>query len=315
MSVTALLGIKGPVLSTGILEAESTSTHEANLKAGFQWPYLLFIPKVIREGFLLGVPNNTGFSTTDPDLLSANGKCSIEEWEGLANRLGTPLLVPLFPRLAIDGEAGNLYLHALSRASLLSDQPAYSRVDLQLIAMIDDATNFLAKRNVRVSQRVLLTGFSASGMFVSRFAMLHPDRVLAVAAGSPGGWPIVPEAQDKGVALPYPIGISDLDALVGHPVNFPALRRVAWYYYMGTQDLNDSVIFRDSFSKADELIISRHFGTDLQQRLRAAQKAYERSRLNAEFRLYPGLGHEISIDVRNDIGAFFASSMSQQHAH
>jgi predicted esterase len=310
-AVTALLGVRGPVLSRCHLDPNRVSTHEANVAAGFQWPYLLFIPEVIRKRFLLGIPNNTGFATTDPDLLDANGECIIEEWEAFGTRLGIPLLVPLFPRPAIAGEAENLYVHALSRASLLSDRPAYKRVDLQFVAMIDDAEKVLAKRNIRMSQRVLLTGFSASGMFVSRFAMLHPDRVLAVAAGSPGGWPIVPETEDKGESLPYPLGISDLRTLVGHSVDLPALRRVAWYYYMGAQDRNDSVIFRDSFSKAHEQIIFGHFGTDPIQRFGAAEMAYRRNGLNAQFKLYPAVGHQMSTDMHADVEAFFASALEE----
>jgi pimeloyl-ACP methyl ester carboxylesterase len=312
-SVVALLGVKGPVLSTCRLDAARVSTHEANVAAGFQWPYLLFAPEVVRAPFLLGVPNNTGFATTDPELLAANGGCTIEEGEALANRLGIPLLVPLFPRPAIAGDAENLYLHALTRASLLTDRPDYTRVDLQFIAMIDDAKRVLASRGIRISQRVLLTGFSASGTFVSRFAMLHPDRVLAVASGSPGGWPIIPKAEDKGVPLPYPVGVSDFRAVAGHSLNLPALRRVAWFYYLGSQDKNDSVIFRDSFSKTDEQIIFSHFGADLQQRWAAAERAYRSSRLEAQFRLYPAVGHEVSNDMRRDVEAFLASVIRQPH--
>lgn len=314
-SVTALLGVKGPVLSRCHLNPNRVSAHEANVAAGFQSPYLLFIPELIRNRILLGIPNNTGFATTDPDLLAANGECIIEEWAGLGNRLGIPLLVPLFPRPAVAGEEENLYLHALSRSSLLSAQPAYRRVDLQFEAMIDDANDVLAKRNIRISKRVLLMGFSASGMFVSRFSMLHPNRVLAVAAGSPGGWPIVPEIQDKGESLPYPLGISDLRALVGHSIDLPALRRIAWYYYMGAEDRNDSVIFRDSFSKADEQIIFSHFGSEPKQRWGHAESAYKRNGLDAQFKLYPAVGHQISLEMRADVEAFFASTLRHSGAH
>ena len=312
-SVVALLGVKGPVLSTCRLDPARVSTHEANSAAGFRWPYLLFTPEVARAPFLLGVPNNTGFSTTDPELLAASGECTIKEWDELANRLGTPLLVPLFPRPAIADESENLYLHALTRASLLTDRPGYTRVDLQFIAMMDDAKRVLASQGIRVSQRALLTGFSASGSFVSRFAMLHPERVLAVASGSPGGWPIIPEAEDKGVALPYPVGVSDLPAVAGRPLNLPALRRVSWFYYLGGQDHNDSVIFRDSFSKTDEEIIFSHFGADIRQRWTAAEAAYRHSRLKTQFKIYPAVGHQITDDMRTDVEAFLASAIRPPH--
>jgi pimeloyl-ACP methyl ester carboxylesterase len=307
-SVVALLGIRGPVLPTCRLDPARVATHEANPGAGFQWPYLLFIPEVASAPFLLGAPNNTGFSTTDPQLLAASGECTMEEWATTANRIGTPLLVPLFPRPAIVDESGNLYLHALTRASLLTDRPPYARVDLQFIAMIDDAERVLTSRGIRVSERVLLTGFSASGSFVSRFAMLHPERVLAVASGSPGGWPIIPEVEDKGETLPYPVGVSDLRTVAGRSLNLRALSRVSWFYYLGGQDSNDSVTFRDSFSKTDEHIIFNHFGAELQQRWIAAETAYKRSQLRVQFKLYPAVGHQITDDIRADIEAFLVSA-------
>ena len=76
--------------------------------------------------------------------------------------------------------------------------------------MIDDARRQLSMHGASAHARVLLQGFSASAMFANRFAVLHPDRVLAVSIGSPGGWPIAPVAKIGVDALPYPAGIADL---------------------------------------------------------------------------------------------------------
>ena len=54
--------------------------------------------------------------------------------------------------------------------------PRFRRIDRQLIAMIDDASAKLAAMDRPVQSRVLMAGFSASGMFTNRFGMLHPDR-------------------------------------------------------------------------------------------------------------------------------------------
>jgi len=160
------------------------------------------MPREVRAPFLLAAPNNTGFTTTDPELLAASGACTAASNADLADHLGMPIIVPLFPRPSVSGVEENLYLHALTRASLLTQLPEYARVDLQFIAMLDDAVSTLADQGMKVSRRILMTGFSASGSFVSRFAMLHPDRVLAVAAGSPGGWPVAPVTKDGGLMLP-----------------------------------------------------------------------------------------------------------------
>jgi len=308
-SVFGVLGVKGPVLRTCRLDPARASMHSARPSAGFHWPYLLYMPHEVRSPFLLAVPNNTGFATIDPELLAADGACAAERTADLADHLGVPVLVPLFPRPPVPGEEENLYLHALTRASLLAQVPEYARVDLQLMAMLDDATSALANQGRKVSRRVLITGFSASGSFASRFAMLHPDRVLAVAAGSPGGWPIVPVSKDGGSVLPYPVGIGDLKSLTGTTPALSSLRRVAWFFFMGDRDTNDSVPHRDSFSKADESLIVERFGSSLVTRWKEAERLYRGNGVEARFKLYPGVAHEVSREMQEDIEAVFVSAM------
>jgi hypothetical protein len=307
-SVFAVLGVNGPVLRNCQLDPARVSIHAARVSAGFRWAYLLYMPPEVRGPWLLAAPNNTGFATTDTELLAASGACTAAKYADLADGLGTPLLVPLFPRPSIQAEEGNLYLHALTRASLSTQVPEFTRVDLQFVAMLDDATGTLANQGVKVPRRVLLTGFSASGSFVSRFAMLHPDRVLAVASGSPGGWPIVPAARDGGSVLPYPVGIADLKVLAGTVPSISSLRQVAWFYFMGDADTNDSVPYRDSFSKADETLVFQRFGSSLTARWQEAARIYHEEGLNAQFTLYPGVAHHMTPDMEKDIAAFFLAT-------
>ena len=306
--VFGLLGVKGPVLRTCHLDPARVSMHSARESAGFYWPYILYMPQKVRASFVLVAPNNTGFVTSDPELLAADGACTTERTAPLADHLGIPMLVPLFPRPSVPGDEESLYLHALTRASLLTRIPEYARVDLQFIAMLEDAASALAGQGTNVSRRILITGFSASGSFASRFAMLHPDRVLAVAAGSPGGWPIVPVAKDGGSTLPYPVGIDDLKSLAGTTPALSSLRRVAWFFFLGDRDTNDSVPYRDSFSKADESLISQRFGSSPVTRWKEAERLYRGKGLDARFKLYPGVGHEISREMQDDINAFFVGA-------
>ncbi len=131
-----------------------------------------------------------------------------------------------------------MQLQALARASLDENLgPRFKRVDLQLIAMIDAAREKLAAELPElppVRSRVLMTGFSASGAFTNRFDMLHPQRVLAAAAGSPGGWPIAPVRVDQGDHLSYPVGIDDVEVLTGQPIDLAALRDVRFCSYLAT---------------------------------------------------------------------------------
>ncbi len=308
----AEFAMKGPQMEVCDLDAERCAERPADPAQGFRWPYLLYTPKEVKVPFLLVVPNNTGFAVENLDLIRASGRCELQRQRALADRLGCPLLVPLFPRPILDPkdtDEGNLYLHALSREALLAELPEWRRVDLQLLGMIDDARALLTAQGRAVQPRILLSGFSASGMFVNRFGLLHPERVLGVACGSPGGWPIAPVETVSGERLPYPVGSADLAALGGRPLDLEALRKVNWFFYLGAEDRNDAVVCRDSFAKSDEELIFRRFGPTLQDRWRKAEQLYTAQSLSATFRLYAKAAHVVNDPMAEDIARFFEGQM------
>ena len=306
----AELGVKGPLILTCALDPARFHEFSAAPSQGFHWPYLLFKPTTLRHATLLVVPNNTGFAVERLEFLRANGVCELQGMSELANRLGCPVLVPLFPRPATDGEARNLYLHALSLASMKTEVPAWKRVDLQLLAMIRHAQAGLKDAGQKMDSKVLLWGFSASGQFVSRFTLLHPEAVLGVSCGSPGGWPMAPVPEVDGEALNYPLGTADLQKFSGGPLRIEALKQVRWFFFLGDQDENDAVPFRDAFSKADEELVRRRFGANLPARWRAAERLYAGLGLQAQFVLYPGVAHVVTPGIQEDIARFFEKCLT-----
>lgn len=305
----ASLGVKGTVAQPCAVDAARVLQIPATPSAGFRWPYLLYLPEKPNAGHLLVAPNNTGFLSEDVALLHASATCTVHEQAKLADALGTPVLVPLFPRPTATGDAEDLYLHALTRGALEAQRIDLKRVDLQLLAMVKDARARLAARGVEAKGKLLLTGFSASGSFVNRFAVLHPEAVLAVASASPGGWPLAPVAQLDGEPLPYPVGLSGLDGLIGSTPSVDALRQVRWLFLLGAQDDNDAVPHRDSFSAADQALIFRRFGKTPVRRWKKAEALYRSAGLNARFRLYPRTGHEVSDAMQADTLRFFQDAL------
>jgi dienelactone hydrolase len=292
--------------------------HAADPAHGYAWPYLLVTPaplvagapRPLGAGTLLVVPNSTGKECEDIEVVTAMATCALT-FNGdinalkLADSLGTPVLMPLFLR------PPDLYLHALTRASLEEKaEPRFKRVDLQLIAMIEVARAELAAKGQPVQSRVLIAGFSAAGMFTNRFAVLHADRVLAAAVGSPGGWPIAPVAVDQGDTLRYPVGIADIKDLTGHAVDLKTLRRVRFLFFLGDADDNDSVPNSDSFSAADTELINRRFGKTPVARWGPAQRLYHAAGIKgAQFKLYRGVGHKVSSKMRKDIVDTFRTAL------
>jgi len=299
-----VLGVRGPITHDCKTGAETA----ADPAKGFHWPYLLYRPAEIRDRHLLVAPNNSGFASRDPRLLRASASCEIERQRALADRLGAVLLVPIFPRPKSSDETGNLYLHALTRAALETREPELRRVDLQLLAMIDDVRGRLEAEGHPLDRRVLLRGFSASGSFVERFALLHPERVSAVACGSPGGWPTVPVTTDAGHELDYPVGVADLEKLTGEPIDRRAWKRVRWFFFLGAIDENDAVPYRDSFSAADEKLIDDAFGATPVARWPAAERLFRKAGLDVRFELYPGVAHMTTPAIDEDVAKFFAAA-------
>ncbi|HKX82816.1 MAG TPA: hypothetical protein VJL58_01235 [Pyrinomonadaceae bacterium] len=275
---------------------------------GFSYPYYLYVPAELRDQKLkkqthtiLVLPNNTGKVDDSFDVHDADVKRRIGQAGMIASALKVAVLMPVFPRPATDWR---IYTQALDRDSLVTDKKEYSRLDLQLIAMIDDARSQLKKENLKFDRRVLINGFSAQGMFANRFTFLHPDRVKAAAIGSPGGWPIAPVESYNEKTLRYPIGIADVKKITGKAIDFNALRKVPLFVFLGDKDDNDSVIFGDSYDDEDKELMLPLFGQKPVDRWEISKALYQRARLNAQFTMYSNVGHTVTQEMRDDIRAF-----------
>jgi pimeloyl-ACP methyl ester carboxylesterase len=199
------------------------------------------------------------------------------------------LLVPAFVRPAVDWQ---IYTHALDRDALITPRPDLKRLDLQLLAMVERTRGVFAAEGIATDERILLQGFSASGMFANRFTALHPRRVKAVAAGSPGGWPIAPLARAGELALDYPAGIGDIEVLTGEPFDLEGFRAVPQLLVLGSLDENDSLDFGDGWDQPQADALQKTFGATPLERWDDAERLYDEAGANARFLLVEGIGHD-----------------------
>ena len=283
---------------------------------GFAYPYYLYVPKALREPearkknhTLLVIPNNSGKLSDDFSVHEEDVKRRIKNNAQIADKIGVAVLIPVFPRPQTGWQT---YTHALDRDAMLTSNKELARLDLQLLAMIDDARATFASQKIRLDERVFVLGFSASGMFANRFTFLHPKRVKAAGVGSPGGWPIAPVASYKEKKLRYPIGVEDFHLVSGKKIDMKNLRKVPLFVFMGGEDDNDSVIFRDSYEKEDEELIFALFGKTPVERWQISKTLYKDGKLNAEFRLYPNQKHSVTKEMIEDILAFFSKHAAQK---
>lgn len=274
---------------------------EPEPQKGFYWAYYLYIPDSLRASaqenqktYLLVNPNNTGYSSDDQEVHDAAAKERAERGSLIAEILRAPLLVPTFPR------PHKIYTHALDRDTLLIEEEELERIDLQLICMIDDAAERLSLKGINLDKEVLMTGFSASGMFANRFTVLHPERVQAAAIGHAGGWPIAPVGEWDGVKLRYPYGVWDIEEIVGEEFDIESFKSIPLYFYLGDKDTNDAV---PEF---------KYFGDTPVERWPIAEEIYNSVGCSSQFVLYSGVEHERTEEMLEDVNTFFLNNLASR---
>jgi hypothetical protein len=282
----------------------------ADPRKGFHFPYYLFVPKGIEpaaDSHLLVEGNNTGMTSDDfqvhDDAAARLVKAS--HANRIARELGTPLLVPVFPRPAGQWQA---YTHSLDEDTLMIPSGPLKRIDLQLIQMIRDAQALLRRNHVNVRDKVFLHGYSASGVFANRFPVLHPQIVRAIAAGGVNAIPILPVAQWHGTTLPFPVGIADLKRIADIDFDETAYRQVSQYIYMGYLDRNDTTLSRDAFCEEHAKLIRELIGAEMPKRWEVSQSIYRELAIPAQCVTYNGSAHEIKPEMIDDIVKFFRAN-------
>jgi dienelactone hydrolase len=283
---------------------------EAEPEKGFAYPYYLYIPSAMREisargktRSLLVIPNNTGKINDDLEVHEADVKRKIPQIGAFINgKFKVVILIPVFPRPATEH---NIYTHSLDRDVMLTGKKEFSRYDLQLKAMIEHARGKLESEKIQTEKKILMQGYSASGMFVNRFVFLHPELIKAAAIGAPGGWAIAPTGEYNGKTLRFPVGTSDFKEISGRKFDVKKVRKIPIFMILGGKDTNDAVPAGDAYDKEDSDLVIDLFGKTPVERWEISKKVYAENKLNAAFKLYPNATHQLTDEMREDMISFF----------
>lgn len=290
---------------------------QSNNKLGFNFPYLLFLPDTLpshKDLILIVEPNNSGFADDDlkKHLEKAQRTASKDFYIGnfIARRLQYPLLVPVFPRSKSDWKT---YTHALDRDVILQKNNPLERIDIQLIKMIDHARDTLLTLGYRTKQRVLLTGFSASGTFANRFSLIHPDRIFAVAAGGLNGLLMLPINEINSQDLNYPLGIKDFKDLFKEDFDSIAFKNIPQFLFMGKLDENDAIMYDDGYDQSERGIVLNNIGESIHPtRWNTCNDIYSMKDINAIVVTYDSIGHEHPLFIKEEIVSFFESVLKNE---
>lgn len=283
---------------------------KSNPGKGFNYPYFLFIPDgtpLDTELVLIIEPNNSGF--VDDDLTKhiekAERTATKDFYIGnyVAQELKYPLLVPVFPR---SKSTSKIYTHSLDRDVMLQNDNLLERIDLQLLAMFNDAQTKLKALNMNTSDQFLMTGFSASGTFANRFTLLHPNKVRAVAAGGLNGLLALPIDSIENKKLNYPLGTNNFKDLLNQEFQKKTFLNTPQFYFMGGLDENDAVPYDDAFDADERGLIYELLGKEmLPTRWKTCVDIYKNEGVNAIIKSYENMGHEHPDKVKQEIVEFF----------
>jgi hypothetical protein len=307
IAVVLFTALSGHAQEIKIRTTDTLIRINANPKAGFNFDYYLYLPKGIKTDTLLHLvveTNNAGMSDSI-EYHDRRARAAARNGVGsyVSRKMKLPFLVPVFPRPQTNWQ---YYTHALDRDALLCKDFGITRLDLQLISMVEDAKKQLSKLNYQVKEKFIMTGFSASGTFTNRFAFLHPDKLKAAAAGGVNGIVILPVNKLNGQKLNYPLGAADFQKCSGNTFNAEAFKALPQLYYMGELDQNDAVAFDDAYSKQERKIVYRLMGQKLiPDRWTFVSSVYKSNNVKAEFRTYPGIGHGTDKKINNELVDFF----------
>ncbi len=212
---------------------------KANPEKGFNFPYLLKTSKkTVDANYIVVESNNTGSGNSIKGMTSkAKKSLSWVLGSSISKKLNYPMLMPVFPFGTSALMQNKYYFPQLDSDVLKINKDKYRRIDLQLIAMIDDAREKLLKENNQnINEKVIMVGFSSSSLFSARFTFLHPDRVSVAIGGGIGGLLPVPTDKINGIDAIYPIGTYDFEKITGKKFDLEEFKKTPQFYYQGTKD-------------------------------------------------------------------------------
>ena len=229
--------VLGLLLSSNVYS--KTIVVKANPEKGFNFPYLLKTSKkTVDANYIVVESNNTGSDNSIKGMTSkAKKSLSWVLGSSISKKLNYPMLMPVFPFGTSALMQNKYYFPQLDSDVLKIDKDKYRRIDLQLIAMIDDAREKLLKENNQnINEKVIMVGFSSSSLFSARFTFLHPDRVSVAIGGGIGGLLPVPTDKINGIDAIYPIGTYDFEKITGKKFDLEEFKKTPQFYYQGTKD-------------------------------------------------------------------------------
>lgn len=181
----------------------------------------------------------------------------------------------------------------------------------KLNEVLDDLPGIL---NLKLNHLALIFGFSRGAQLAHRYAMMYPERTLAVTTVSAGSYTLplseLPNNAPKPKEIPamgnpntfpFPYGVGDMAQYIGHPFNRADFKKVKFWVEVGELDNKNSDVSR---------VFDPYIGANRVERARNFYSSLKQVGVTATFTVYPGAGHEVTSEMRKQACNFFRSLSS-----
>lgn len=260
---------------------------------GINIPSILVIPLTDKVNNQIVVEANNLESDVLQDRLEQAGEVALR-LANLTKDLPSPVVIPVLP-----SDEHSPYFQQLSKECFeLSSEDRNYRIDEQVIRIIQNARNIIENEiKIKTDDKIFLNGYSSSGVFAQRFALLHPEKVKTVCIGGASG--SIPIPTDE---IGYPIGIADYEQITGKTFDKTSYLGITFRYYVGELETINKVNtrFDDNGNPAPmhdmsyfERSVPKQIG--LKQREMLGQEMFIRAKNTIEFLRRMGINIEHKI--------------------
>lgn len=305
---------------------------EADPDAGFHSPYFLYTPTTIPSA-----EESVSDSQERPLLVEAqpwgvfderveDASRTIEHgWmRTVADTTNCPVLIA--PLTLTEGFLG-LEPQELTLAHEIEiTDPRRERVDLQFIAMIEDAKSRLNSETHTVADQIHYAGGSSAAYFIETIAPLHPEHISVFSFGGNGHafLPFEELTDDIPVhgdpeltTVPWSIGAANLKELTGEEFNKEAWMDIDQFRWIGAEDQDpddpDNYIhkrFRDDREVSQ--VVEEIFGTlQVDDRFETSRDIYDHLDVPATFRKFEGQGHVPDYEYMQEVIEFHQQKINE----
>ncbi|MFH0733849.1 MAG: alpha/beta hydrolase [bacterium] len=280
--------------------------HKGDKNIAYDW--FSYIPTTINKSnteyiLITGLHGNK--VTDNYDEITTETKEMVINESKRAEKNNYIICIPVIPRPQTD----YVYTVAFPRKVFINSTDSFcQRPDLKVNLMIDKIISNLSSEGYNIFNKVLLYGHSAGAMFVQRYALLHPKRVIAFVAGQCGGAITLPIAEYDNTRLDWPAGVNDFSTLAGSKFDFELYKKIKQMYYIGEYDTLNSTLVRvgelwDSQNQID--FLNNTFGQTDPVRLEKQINLLTKLGCDAVFKKYPNMAHQRTKEIFEDMFKFF----------